>query len=62
LDIEVPVQSVDRSAKEWGRALYTVVFEKMKCPVVELDIQIHHVHLIVMVSPKTSISGVVGTI
>ena len=36
--------------------------EHLKCEVVELNIQIDHVHLIVMVPPKTSLSDVVGTI
>lgn len=36
--------------------------EHLKCEVVELNIQIDHVHLIVMVPPKLSVSDMVGTI
>ena len=36
--------------------------EQMKCPIVEMNIQIDHVHLIVMVPPKVAISDFVGTV
>ena len=36
--------------------------EQKKCAVIELNVQIDHVHLIVMVPPKVSISDFVGTI
>ncbi len=36
--------------------------EQMKCEVVELNVQIDHVHLIVMIPPKISVSDYVGTV
>ena len=36
--------------------------EQLKCEVVELNVQIDHVHLISMVPPKISISDYLGTI
>ena len=36
--------------------------EQQGCEVVELNVQVDHVHLLVMVPPKVSISGFVGTV
>jgi len=36
--------------------------EQKRCEIVELNIQIDHVHVLVMVPPKVSISDYVGTI
>ena len=36
--------------------------EQMKCEIVELNIQMDHVHLLVLVPPKISISKYMGTI
>ena len=36
--------------------------EQQGCEVIELNIQVDHVHLLVMVPPKVSISGFVGTL
>ena len=36
--------------------------EQQKCEIVELNIQIDHVHLIVMVPPKIAVSNYVGTV
>ena len=36
--------------------------EQLGCEIVELTIQVDHVHLLVFVPPKVSISGYVGTI
>ena len=36
--------------------------EQQGCEVVELNVQVDHVHLLVMVPPKLSISGFVGTV
>ena len=36
--------------------------EQQGCEVIELNVQIDHVHLLVMVPPKVSISGFVGTV
>jgi len=36
--------------------------EQLGCEVIELNIQTDHVHLIVMVPPKVSISGYAGTV
>jgi len=36
--------------------------EQLKCEVVELNVQIDHVHLLVMIPPKISVSDYVGTV
>ena len=36
--------------------------EQLGCEIVEMNVQIDHVHLLVMVPPKVSVSGFVGTI
>ena len=36
--------------------------EQLGCEIVELTIQVDHVHLLVFVPPKVSISGYVGTV
>ena len=36
--------------------------EQLGCEIIELNIQTDHVHLLVLVPPKVSISGYVGTI
>lgn len=36
--------------------------EQLSCEVIELSVQIDHVHLVAMVPPKVSISGYVGTV
>ena len=36
--------------------------EQLKCEVIEINIQIDHVHLIVMIPPKVSVSEYVGTV
>ncbi len=36
--------------------------EQLSCEVIELNVQIDHVHLIAMVPPKVSISNFVGTV
>ena len=36
--------------------------EQMGCEIVELNVQIDHVHLLVLVPPKVSISGYMGTV
>jgi len=39
-----------------------VVAEQKKCKIIELNIQVDHVHLLVMISPKISVSNFVGMI
>ena len=36
--------------------------EQLGCEIIELSVQVDHVHLLVMVPPKVSISGYVGTV
>jgi len=36
--------------------------EQKQCDIIEMNVQLDHVHLIVMVPPKTSISEYVGTV
>ena len=48
-------------AQEVGNCIRAFAQQKA-CEIVELNIQIDHVHLLVMVPPKVSISDFVGTI
>jgi putative transposase len=50
-----------RVAEEVARCIRAFV-EQQKSEVVELNVQIDHVHLLVLVPPKVSISDVVGTV
>jgi len=36
--------------------------EAQKCEVIELNVQIDHVHLLVMIPPKVSVSNFMGTV
>ena len=36
--------------------------EQQHCEIIELNVQIDHVHLLTMIPPKVSISGFVGTV
>ncbi len=36
--------------------------EQLGCEIIEMNVQVDHVHLLVMVPPKVSVSGFVGTI
>ena len=36
--------------------------EQLGCEIMELSVQLDHVHLLVMVPPKVSVSGFVGTV
>ena len=36
--------------------------EQLKCTITELNVQIDHVHLIVMIPPKVQVSDYVGTV
>ena len=36
--------------------------EAQKCELLELNVQIDHVHLLVMIPPKTAVSNYVGTV
>ncbi len=51
----------DQVANEVNRCIRTFS-EQKGCEVIELSIQIDHVHLIVMVPPKVSISDFVGIV
>ena len=48
-------------ATEVGQCIRTFS-EQLKCEVVELNVQHDHVHLLVMIPPKTSVSNFVGTV
>ena len=39
-----------------------IIAEQKKCKIIELNIQVDHVHLLVMISPKISVSNFVGMI
>ena len=36
--------------------------DQLGCEVIEMNVQIDHVHLLVMIPPKVSVSGFVGTV
>lgn len=36
--------------------------ERQKCEVVELNVQVYHVHFLVVIPPKVSVSNFVGTV
>jgi len=36
--------------------------EQLKCTIIELNVQIDHVHLIVMIPPKVAVSSYIGTV
>ena len=48
-------------AEEVGKSI-RVISEQKKCEIIELNIQLDHVHLLVMINPKISISNFVGMI
>jgi len=50
-----------RVAEEVGRCIRAFV-EQQKSEVVELNVQVDHVHLLVLVPPKVSLSDFVGTV
>jgi putative transposase len=50
-----------RVAAEVGRCIRTFA-EQQKSEVVELNVQLDHVHLLVLVPPKVSLSDFVGTV
>ena len=43
------------------RSIYAQV-ERSKCEIIELNVQVDHVHLLVKIPPKISVSSLVGTI
>ena len=48
-----------------GREVYTclhVFAQQKECEIVELNVQVDHVHLLALVPPKVSISELVGTL
>ncbi len=48
-----------------GREVETCIHvftEQQGCEVVELNVQVDHVHLLAMIPPKVSVSGFVGTV
>jgi len=51
----------DKVAEEVETCIRTFS-EQQSCEVVELNVQVDHVHLLALVPPKVSISGYVGTL
>ena len=51
----------DKVAEEVERCI-RAFSEQQGCEVVELNVQVDHVHLLALVPPKVSISGYVGTL
>ena len=39
-----------------------IFYDQLGCEVIEMNVQEDHVHLLVMIPPKVSVSGLVGTI
>ena len=50
------------SVKEEVEKSIRIFSERLKCEIVELNVQEDHVHLLVMVPPNVSISNYIGTI
>ncbi len=48
--------------KEEVEMCIRIFSERLECKIVELNVQIDHVHLIVMIPPKVMVSNYVGTI
>ena len=48
-------------AEEVGRCIRTFS-EQLKCEIVEMNVQIDHVHLLVMIPPKIAVSDYVGSV
>ncbi len=53
---QIQIQDTERSN------CIRVYSEQVECEIIEMSIQVDHVHLLVMAPPKLSISGFVGTI
>ena len=51
----------DQIGEEVERCIHTFAVQ-LSCEVIELNVQVDHVHLLAMVPPKVSISGFVGTL
>ncbi len=51
----------NKVGKELYRSIY-ILCNMKECEVLELNIQYDHVHLVVIVPPKLSISGLMGTL
>lgn len=51
----------DKRATEVARCIRAFSVQK-QCEIIEMNVQVDHVHIIVMVPPKTSISEYVGTV
>jgi len=62
LDAEVPLCVLDGRVKQEVGNCIRGFSEQKKCEVVELNVQIDHVHLIVSIPPKLSVSSYVGMV
>ncbi len=62
LDAEISVSDFDRSNKAGVGSCIRAFSEQKKCDVEELNIQIDHIHLLVMIPPKLAVSDYVGMI
>ena len=62
LDPEVPLQDIARWGETGSWKLYKSLFRAEKVRNVELNIQVDHVHIIVSIPPKLSVSDYVGIV
>jgi REP element-mobilizing transposase RayT len=59
---EVSVQNTGRRSSKRNETMYSGVYTTARTEIEELNIQIDHVHLLVNMSPKVSVSNFVGTL
>jgi len=57
---KVQIQCFARRDSPRGREPYPAFSQQMKCEIVELNVRIDHVHLLIMIPPKVSISDYMG--
>ncbi len=62
LGSKISITNIKRWYKVFGRSWYKDVVWLEKCEVVELNVQEDHVHLLVSVPPKISISYLMGVL
>jgi len=60
LDAQISLSDLEWSGGGGSEPLYRTFSEQLKWEVVELNVQINHVHLLVMIPPKSSVSKEFG--
>ncbi len=62
MDTEVPIPNIVRSGRSEVEGCIRYFTAHLKCELTELNVQIDHVHALVMIPPKVSVSDYVGTV